>query len=193
MRIKTASGHGQIELNSDRWNNPMLVDIPLGAKASSLPFRLKNILVPIDFSNSSKRALRYARSLGKQFGARLILLHVVERRLRPKGYLIVPPEREAGSAARMNEREARLANLSEREIRSRSRAAIIVQMGEPWEEIVNLAKRRHIDLIILATRGLAAFKHALLGSTAERVVRHAPCPVLVVRENGISSPTNLQT
>jgi len=76
----------------------------------------------------------------------------------------------------------RLAQLRDRETGFSLRPDVVVQMGEPWKEITNLAKRWNIDLILLGSRGLTGLKHALLGSTAERVVRHAPCPVLVVRE-----------
>ena len=151
-------------------------------EAGATLFRLKTILVPVDFSVSSKKILRYARSLGEQFGARIILLHVVEPKVRPEGYMIVPSHRHAGNAVRINEREVRLAQLSDREAGFTVRPDVVVQMGEPWKEIINLAKRWNIDLVILGTRGLTGLKHTLLGSTAERVVRHAPCPVLVVRE-----------
>jgi nucleotide-binding universal stress UspA family protein len=56
------------------------------------------------------------------------------------------------------------------------------RLGTPYEEIVKVAKEREVDLIVIATYGYTGLKHFLLGSTAERVVRIAPCPVLVVRQ-----------
>ena len=62
------------------------------------------------------------------------------------------------------------------------RGQALVRLGQPHREITEAAKELHVDLIVLATHGYTGLKHAFLGSTAERVVRHAPCPVLTVRE-----------
>ena len=155
-----------------------------GNRATATPaaFRLRRILVPIDFSENSKKALRYAQSFAEQFGAGLDLLHVVEPTIRPEGYMIMPAALEGRTVARMNEREQQLANLRRREIGKRIKGETIVHMGKPSREIINLAKAKKVDLIIIATHGYTGMKHVLLGSTAERVVRRAPCPVLVVRE-----------
>jgi nucleotide-binding universal stress UspA family protein len=102
--------------------------------------------------------------------------------LRPEGYMIVPAALGSRRVARMDEREARLGGLRHQEIGDGSKGETIVQMGEPYKEIINIAKARKVDLIIIATHGYTGMKHMMLGSTAERVVRQAPCPVLVVRE-----------
>jgi universal stress protein A len=102
--------------------------------------------------------------------------------VRPEGYMIVPAALDGRTVARMNEREQQLATLRRREIGERIKGETIVHMGKPSREIINLAKAKKVDLIIIATHGYTGMKHVLLGSTAERVVRRAPCPVLVVRE-----------
>jgi nucleotide-binding universal stress UspA family protein len=155
---------------------------PFNLRATPPAFRLRGILVPIDFSESSKKALRYAQPFAEQFGAEIILLHVVGPMMRPEGYMIVPAALESRRVARMDEREARLGALRHHEIGEGIKGDTIVQMGEPFKEIINMAKARKVDLIIIATHGYSGVKHAFLGSTTERVVRHAPCPVLVVRE-----------
>jgi len=151
-------------------------------RATAPAFRLRRILVPIDFSENSKKALRYAQPFAEQFRAEIILLHVVEPMIRPEGYMIVPAAMESRRVARMDEREVRLGSLRHREIGEGIKGDTIVQMGEPYKEIINMAKARKAHLIIIATHGYTGVKHMLVGSTAERVVRQAPCPVLVVRE-----------
>ena len=156
--------------------------IAFGLRATPAAFRLKRILVPIDFSENSKKALRYAQPFAEQFGAEIILLHVVRPMMRPEGYMIVPGAQESRRVTRMDEREARLGGFRHHEIGDGIKGGTIVQMGEPSREIINVAKARKVDLIVIATHGYTGVKHILLGSTAERVVRQAPCPVLVVRE-----------
>ena len=145
-------------------------------------WKLKRILVPIDFSEESIKALRYAKPFAEEFGAEIILLHVVEPVVRPEYCLIVPGARGGRTVARMNEREQQLARLRHREIGEAIKDDNVVHMGKPYEEIVNLARAKKVDLIVIATHGYKGLKHVFLGSTTERVVRFAPCPVLVVRE-----------
>jgi nucleotide-binding universal stress UspA family protein len=58
----------------------------------------------------------------------------------------------------------------------------VVRLGHPYQEITDAARELKVDLIVISTHGYTGLKHVLLGSTAERIVRHAPCPVLTVRE-----------
>lgn len=145
-----------------------------------LPFA--RILVAIDFSESSLRALDYALALAEPFGARLILLHVVE----PAGYLDnqfgVAPALDETNQNLLEEGRERLAQLCQRRISSRVRSENLVRLGRAHSEIPDTAKALAADLIIMATHGFSGLKHALMGSTAERVVRMAPCPVLTVRQ-----------
>ena len=76
-----------------------------------------------------------------------------------------------------------LSKLVVDEVRGVVAADTLVRTGAPTEEIVNAAKKLPADIIVISTHGRGGLKHVLLGSVAERVVRHAPCPVLVVREH----------
>jgi nucleotide-binding universal stress UspA family protein len=144
------------------------------------PLRLKSILVPIDFSQPSQNALEYALPLLKQFGAKLTLMHVVEPLPVPAFMTSFPPSTEKDkdiAGAR-----GHLENLIKQNALDPKRVETLVCRGRSFDEIANMARRLKTDLIIMSTHGYTGLKHVLLGSTAERVVRHAPCPVLVVRK-----------
>jgi nucleotide-binding universal stress UspA family protein len=151
--------------------------------ALSRAFELKQIVVPIDFSNTSHKALQYAVPFAAQFGARLLLIHVIERAALPTELGYVPPEVENASQIAMKGALERRAALCQQQLGAKCFTQTRVRMGVPWQEITAAAKESAADLIIIATHGRAGLKQVLLGSTAERVVRHAPCPVLVVREH----------
>jgi universal stress protein A len=159
--------------------------VELGPQESQLPspfrspevlpaFKLKKILVPVDFSDCFKKALQYAIPFARQFDAELKLLHVVEP------YPAVP-EMGPVDVETLQVGRAQLEALR-RAIGEAVPASTLLRTGVPNIEIVQAAKELGIDLIILSTHGRTGLAHILLGSTAERVIRHAPCPVLVVRE-----------
>jgi nucleotide-binding universal stress UspA family protein len=142
--------------------------------------KVKTIVVPIDFSPESKKALRYASRLAAQTGAALRLVHVVE----PAPFLndlanvaLVRSDKEVAQEAAV-----KLQCLAHDEVEEQTPVQAEVRVGKPHNEIVSLAKVLGADLIVIATHGYSGLKHAILGSTAERVVRHATCPVLVVRD-----------
>ncbi|HWI57163.1 MAG TPA: universal stress protein [Bacillota bacterium] len=141
-------------------------------------FKLQRILVPVDFSDCAKKALQYAICFAKQFEAELTLLHVVPSN---------PPLSEMGPVDIVSvedlkrDLEALQASIKNE---VRSRAVLRVQRaGEPHLEIIRVAKELDIDLIILSTHGRTGLARMFLGSTTEKVVRYAACPVLVVREH----------
>lgn len=179
MKIKPTTKRGGVIVELDRRDDQLLTK---GARETNPVFRLKRILVPLDFSDSSKKALSYARPFAEQFGAEVTLLHVVERAATSESYYFIPPGLEEANMRREQDLRTKLCELREQEIGAEIRGDAIVQFGEPCHEIVRVAEDEQTDLIILATHGYTGLKHALLGSTAERVVRHAPCPVLIVRE-----------
>jgi nucleotide-binding universal stress UspA family protein len=150
------------------------------AAANKTPPPPKRILVPVDFSLHSNQALEYARSFARQFNARIILIHVVEA--FPIDYLVGLKSSKAVNEPLLQQSRDRLRQLA-RQFAGAGRIApeSVVNFGKPFHEIARVAKEREADLIILATHGHTGFKHIQLGSTSERVVRHAPCPVLVVR------------
>ena len=143
--------------------------------------RIRRILVPVDFSEHSKDALRYAVDLGLVFDAELVLVFVVES----VGY---PADLGYGQAAipaierDLSERgKTELARLAEKFVGGKLAVRLHVPAGRPFVEIIRAAKDFDADMIIIATHGHTGVEHILFGSTAEKVVRKAPCPVLVVR------------
>jgi universal stress protein A len=147
-------------------------------KSVGARLRLKSILVPIDFSNNSRKALAYAVPLAAQSGARITLLHVVGK---PVVYptemgMVIPDETETTESARKH-----LVMLGQKLIPEALLGKMLVQTGEPFNEITRLAKRLKAGLIICTTHGYKGLAHVLLGSTAERIVRHAQCPVLTIK------------
>ena len=143
-------------------------------------FVLHKILVPVDFSAASRNAHRYAMRFAAKFGAELTLLYV----LTPTPMLSVAGISVAGSDG--SDRATAEENLREMAGPSRNGASIktrcVTRPGVPSHEIVEFAKESGTDLIVMATHGYTGWKHFCIGSTAERVVRAAPCPVMVVRE-----------
>lgn len=145
-----------------------------------LEFKIERILVPLDFSAGSMEALDYAVSLAKQFRAGIHLVHVYppdEASSAPgAGHLLL---QSAEAIERLNEE---LSGIHRKHVPTFRPENCFVRRGRPYEEIVRLAREIDANLIVLATRGHSGLKHLLLGSTAERVVRSAPCPVLVARK-----------
>jgi universal stress protein A len=132
----------------------------------------KRILVPVDFSDGSLEALRYAMRLAEPLGARLIVLHVVEVILHYAAAVDILLEEQLRATRR------RLSQLLE-ELRL-GKAHGIVQVGVPYRVIVDTAGRLGAELIVMGTHGRSGVSRFLAGSVAERVVRMAKCPVLTV-------------
>jgi nucleotide-binding universal stress UspA family protein len=140
--------------------------------------RIKNVLVPIDFSERSLALLKYARVFAGKFGANLHLAHVYEPDYPLTSVMGMPlalPPVQVAQGVRRHLRDVAKKHGIELEP-----GHIHAIEGRPFEEICDLARRHAIDLIVVATRGNTGLKHLLLGSTAERIVRYSPCPVLVV-------------
>lgn len=151
--------------------------IPAAAMAP-LQFKIGRILVPVDFSACAQTAVRYALGLGSQFDAEVTLIHVVEQIIYP-GDWMYPPLAMSDFAA--EKRDVVLQKMEALVKNPSVSVKHVVRVGRPWQEVTDLAKETKTDLIILATHGYTGIKHALLGSVAEKIVRHAPCPVLTVR------------
>lgn len=143
-------------------------------------FKLKKILVPNDFSTISKHALPYAVLLAGHFGSEVILLNVVE--MFPIDHLLGRELTHQTMVPTMMQAEADLKAMAASLNKSTNvRPSVIVRQGTPFAEICHAAKTLGADMIVLTTHGYTGLKHVWLGSTAERVVRHASCPVLAVR------------
>jgi nucleotide-binding universal stress UspA family protein len=144
---------------------------------------LQRILAPVDFSSASQHGLAFAAALAERFHARLHLLHVVEPPVLPEwGYAHIP-RREAKLRRAAEERLPQLP--SECGINPGLIHSADIRSGEAGDEICKAAAEDHSDLIVLASHGLGGLQHAFVGSTAERVVRRAPCPVLTVRDRAL--------
>jgi len=190
-----------INSNPSRAGTHTRLALGRGAVKAAFPPALKisKILLPTDFSASSQKALRYAKSFARRFGARLVLLHVVEQVPYTADFGYGPVVRTVPDPLLLKRSQARLDAIARRQLDSQCRCDTLVRSGVAFDEIAKVAKELEVDLIILATRDYTALDHAPLGSTVERVVRHAPCPVLMVRENehefigqSLNSPRSLR-
>lgn len=141
----------------------------------------RKILVPVDFSDHSARALEAAMALARTFGAELHLLHCYQINVGAiSPYGIVLPE-----SFERDVREAALTRLAEWRDKVSAEGIPVeehITPQFPSEAIVQKAEELPADLIVMGTRGLTGLKHVLLGSVAERTLRLAPCPVLTVKE-----------
>jgi nucleotide-binding universal stress UspA family protein len=142
---------------------------------------IRSILVPIDFSAHSKNALKYAIPLAEKFRALVHLVYVVEPTVYPAdlgfGQVVLP-----GVEDELREKGAdELEQLILREIGGTVKAVSSVRTGSPHQEILREAEEQGVDLIVVATHGHSGVEHILFGSTADRIVRHAKCPVLTIR------------
>lgn len=144
---------------------------------------IKKILVPIDFSEASLISLRYSLNYAELFNAKLALIYVLEP-------VVYPPDFSLGQISlpsvdlEMDKRaKEELEKIAKAEIPANIEYSLIIKTGKPFVEIIETAKSEDIDLIIISTHGHTGVEHILFGSTAEKVVRKAPCPVLSVRKS----------
>ena len=163
MTFKTFQAHGVVE------------------PEARTPVGIKRVLVAVDFSAASNAGFQHALLLAKHFGSDLMVLNVVSPvpalACQPIDGLPAYAEDELARA------EKGLAGLTKSaEQFGIKNARAIIRIGLPSHEIVEAAKDADIDLIVIATHGYTGWKHFCIGGTAERVVRAAPCPVLVVRD-----------
>ncbi len=143
-------------------------------------FNIKNILLPTDFSNLSLTAAQYAVDLAKQYGAKVHLLNVIEK---------TPPILTIRSLDLSEEKIIK--SIEDDALQSLEKAASkikkdgveiarVLKKGLDYQEIVNYSQNNKIDVIVIATHGRTGLLHTLLGSVAEKVIRYAKCPVLVI-------------
>ena len=145
---------------------------------------LKKVLVPVDFSDSSDVALRYGRALASAFGASLHIIHVVQEpyaqpwAVEAYGFSMATLQEDW-----IKEANAKLEGLLTVTDKSTLKATAITILGHPVSEILRFAADERIDLVVMGTHGRGPLGHMVMGSVADRVVRHAPCPVLTVHES----------
>jgi universal stress protein A len=146
---------------------------------------VKKILAPIDFSELSMEAMRGAMELAKDVGAEVHLAHIIA----PHHTFIPLPlatnaeqSRElAREAAMLEQAEEELNRIKKDEFGDSKKVVTYAEVGHPVPKLVDYAKRNEIDLIMLATHGRTGAEHLVIGSVAEKLVRYAPCSVLVFR------------
>lgn len=178
MKAKPMNQPGEVTLELNRRDEPLMAAATRTAVKS--PFKVKHILVPIDFSDCSKKALQYALPLAKEHQATLTLLYVVAPAYGAGESGGVDYAQLEASMREGGEKE--LAKLAVDEVRGELSAATLIRVGSPAREIIETARSLPADLIVISTHGRTGLKHVFLGSVAEHVVQRAPCPVFVVRE-----------
>lgn len=144
----------------------------------------KNVLWPTDFSSLSLHGGHYAKGFCDVFGARLHIIHVIPPPLGPDVSVMIPAE------VPVNVSDPELLDASKQAIRKLidehfegdTNIVTDAMFGNPWQTICTYARDKDIDLLIVATHGRTGLSRVLIGSTAERIVQHAPCPVLTVKD-----------
>ncbi len=142
---------------------------------------IEKIVIPTDFSESSRYALSYAVDLNRLFKARLYLLHVLQDFTEFSEYNLSPSilpqlylEFEENAVKRLDE-------MSESMVPPETPCGTYILHGVPFYEIIQFARNEKADLIVIGTHGRTGLKQVLFGHTAEKVVKKSPCPVLTVR------------
>jgi universal stress protein A len=181
MKMKPSKKSGQVLAEIGPQDSERLSRSVELSRPNPGPFQLKRILVPIDFSACSRKALQYALPFAKQFNAAITLLNVVRINYAfgtEYGSVDFPfIEAEVRKGA-----EKQLVELAAENSQFGVSITSEVRGGLEAQGIAAAAKSLEVDLIIIATHGHTGLKHLFLGSVAENVIRFAPCPVLVVRE-----------
>jgi universal stress protein A len=143
---------------------------------------ISRILVPVDFSAHSEHALRYAVALASRLGASLYLLHVVDDPVATGAWSAegMPPDLAELRTELVANAEQRLLVYRGEAERAQVPVVTTARIGLTSYTIVEYAQALNIDLIVMGTHGRSGVAHLFMGSVAERVLRHAPCPVLTV-------------
>lgn len=145
---------------------------------------VNTILVPVDFSAGSKRALAHAMRLADAFGASLRLIHVLEDSFAMAGYLELSALPGDYMEAAARQAGVELEALLTPEQKTRYSAAAVIRIGRAASEILAyLGDHREIDLVVMATAGKGAIARFMMGSVTDKVVRAAPCPVLTMHSH----------
>ena len=150
----------------------------------------KKICCPVDFSEPARAALKAAADLAVTFGAELTLFHAYQLPgyTLPEGSVVASPKMLQDLADQAEAHLSQWKRLAEG--MGAPRVSTAKAVGEPALEVVEFARAGGFDLLVVGTHGRTGLRHALLGSTAERVVRRAGCPVLTVHPEGKTRPAS---
>lgn len=175
-----------MKLRATRRSHKVVLDLEMGPGDSALPpagltaLQLKRILAPVDFSECSHKALHYAMQFARQFNAELMLLHVLVTVPPPPEMVVFDLDR---LEAQYREEAAKRLSEWRKQVAGMARVKAVIRDGtSAHQEIVEAARQSNSDLIVIGNHGRTGLVRLWMGSTAEAVVRHAPCPVMVIRE-----------
>jgi len=153
---------------------------------------LKRILCPTDYSEDARSALRVANEMALYFAADLTLVHVLPPAKDPAwpvdGYHVVPVDVGHTPQDHLRNAQQSLSQEANNYISRDVSLNLEVLRGDPADEILELASRICTEMIVLATHGHSRLRTAILGSTADRIVRLAPCPVITLHAGQETSP-----
>ena len=142
-------------------------------------FNIRNIIVPTDFSKLSFTAFDYAKDIAVRWGAKIHLVYVLEK--QPP--FLAMRSLDVNEDQVMKSMEEQAQKQLEESVKYfgdvKVELTTVLRKGVDYEELVQYSKQINADLIVLATHGRTGFLHTLIGSVAEKVIRHAKCPVLV--------------
>jgi nucleotide-binding universal stress UspA family protein len=171
------------DLEQRQSNRVLKKTISSGKLSPAKAIDIETILVPIDFSSASLQTIRWAKFIARRTGAGIHLVHVhdFEHSVSRNGGTI-----RTSAKAIQNWLYRDLKDVARRYNVSNATARCHILTGHAFEQICKLAAEIHVDLIVMSTHGRTGWQRVLLGSTAERVVQHAPCPVLIVRQSKTS-------
>jgi universal stress protein A len=149
---------------------------------------IKKIFCPTDFSEPSYKALKEANDLAKHFNAEIVLIHVLQPLIMypvAVGAPTILKTQLSDEAQRDHIAQRSLELILKEKIDGSVKSRSILAGGSPAEKIVYHAKEEKVDLIVIGTHGFTGWRHLVMGSVAEKVVRHADCPVLTIPAHDI--------
>jgi nucleotide-binding universal stress UspA family protein len=141
----------------------------------------EKILTAIDFSDSSDHAFEYALALARQFQSELVIMHVINEPVDLRGFYVPHISFEQLEKEIEEGAEKMMEKFCREKMGDYSRYSTAIVTGIPYDEIIRKAEETATSLIVLGTHGRTGIDHLIFGSTAERVVRSASCPVLTIR------------
>lgn len=146
--------------------------------------KIQKILFPTDFSDNSNYAFDYALDLAKKFGARLYILHVIHELIDTTGFYVPNISLDQLQTDLVKGAEEMMDRFIKEKMGDFKEYETMNIIGLPHIEVMNVARDKGIDMIVMGTHGRTGIDRVLFGSTAEKVVKKAPCPVLTVRHPG---------
>ncbi len=143
-----------------------------------MPREFKTILCPTDFSEDSHQAVEYGADLVRASDGLLLLAHIIHV---PSGELYQSVRPTLNFEDATVRARGLLEDIRQTHAGGYAKCELLVEIGDPHEQLIAIARRHNADLIVTATHGRSGLRHLVMGSVAEKLIRHAPCPVLVVR------------